>query len=201
MKKIFFIAALALARLCFAQTPSPAAPSGWQLGQGFDPTLPRGSARSGVSVSTPAPVSSPAASSSEASSSPTSRDRKSSESMSYVEGSIWMLTFVKTKSGSTDDYFKSISASLKPLYEEEKKQKMILDYKILNADSAEDRDFNVIIMVEYPNMATLQGSRERFEPMIDKIIGPAAARRDLATKRQDVREILATKMMREIWLK
>ena len=112
-----------------------------------------------------------------------------------------MLTFVKTKPGQTEDYFKSISASLKPIYEEEKKQKMILDYKILNADSADDRDFNVIIMVEYPNMGALEGSREKVEPIIDKIIGPGNARRDLATKRQDVREILATKMMREIWLK
>ena len=121
--------------------------------------------------------------------------------MSYVEGSIWVLTFVKTKSGLTEDYFKSISASLKPTYEEEKKQKMILDYKILSADSAEDRDFNVIIMVEYPSLAALEGSRDRIEQILDKVIGPSASRRELATKRQDVREILATKMMREIWLK
>ena len=78
---------------------------------------------------------------------------------------------------------------------------MILDYKILSADSADDRDFNVIIMVEYPNMAALEGSRERIESILDKIIGPTTTRRDLATKRADVREILATKMMREIWLK
>lgn len=122
--------------------------------------------------------------------------------MSYVEGSIWTLTFVKTKPGQTDDYFKSISASLKPAYEEAKKQKVILNYKILSTNvSAEDRDFNVIIMVEYPNMAALESSRERIEPILNKIIGSATARRDLVTKRQDVRDILATKMMREIWLK
>ncbi len=121
--------------------------------------------------------------------------------MSYVEGSIWTLTFVKTKPGLANDYFNSISASLKPVYEEEKKQKLILDYKILSAESADDRDFNVIIMVEYPNMAALEGSRERTEPILSKIIGPTTARHDLVAKRNDVREILATKMMREIWLK
>ena len=122
--------------------------------------------------------------------------------MSYVEGSIWTLTFVKTKPGQIDDYFKSISASLKPAYEEAKKQKVILNYKILSTNvSAEDRDFNVIIMVEYPNIAALESSRERIEPILNKIIGSATARRDLVTKRQDVRDILATKMMREIWLK
>jgi len=121
--------------------------------------------------------------------------------MSYVEGSIWVLTFIKTKPGSAEDYFKSISASLKPVYEEEKKHKMILDYKILSADATDDRDFNVIIMVEYPNMAALEGSRERVEPILDKIIGSGDARRAMATKRLDIREILASKTMREIWLK
>lgn len=101
----------------------------------------------------------------------------------------------------TADYFKSISASLKPVYEEEKRKKMILNYKILNAESPDDRDFNVIIMVEYPNAAAVEGSRDRIEPIVVKIIGPDSARRELAIKRQDVRDILATKKMREIWLK
>ena len=121
--------------------------------------------------------------------------------MPYVEGSAWVLTFIKTKSGLTEDYFKSITSSLKPLYEEEKKQKLILDYKILSSESAGDRDFNIILMVEYPNMAALERVREGTEPIVEKIIGPTGTRRDLAAKRLDLREILATKTMREIWLK
>ena len=112
-----------------------------------------------------------------------------------------MLTFVKTRSGLTDDYFKSITGSLKPVYEEEKKQKLILDYKILSGDAAGEHDFNVILMVEYPNLAALDGLREKTEPIIEKIIGPTEERRDMAMKRLDTREILATKTMREIWLK
>jgi len=208
MKKVVFVATLVLARVCSGQSPSPSGQSGLQLGQGFDLTQPQNSARSGISISAPAPVSSPAAAaqttlppSSESQPTQTSRDPKNPEALSYVEGSIWVLTFVKTKPGMTADYFNSISASLKPVYEEEKRKKMILNYKILNADSPDDRDFNVIIMVEYPNVAAVEGSRDRIEPIIDKIIGPATSRRELATKRQDVRDILATKRMREIWLK
>ena len=212
--KILFVAALALAHGTPAQTPSPVARQSGQLGQSFEPTLSQSSSTSADPVRTPASASNsaaatvqtvPAAPSNPAASKSisvqTSRDRKSRSAISYVEGSIWMLTFIKTKSGLTDDYFKSISASLKPVYEEEKKQKMILDYKILSADASDERDFNVIIMVEYPNTASLAGSRERIEPIIDKFIGSAEARRDLATKRSDIREILATKTMHEIWLK
>jgi len=199
MKKVVFVATLVLARVCSGQSPSPSGQSGLQLGQGFDLTQPQNSARSGISISSPAPVSSPAAAA-QRTTAPSS-DSKNPEALSYVEGSIWVLTFVKTKPGMTADYFNSISASLKPVYEEEKRKKMILNYKILNADSPDDRDFNVIIMVEYPNVAAVEGSRDRIEPIIDKIIGPATSRRELATKRQDVRDILATKRMREIWLK
>jgi hypothetical protein len=90
---------------------------------------------------------------------------------------------------------------LKPIFDEEKKQKIILDYKILSGDAAGDHDFNIIIMVQYPNIAALNGLRERTEPLIDLIIGPADKRRELAARRLDIREILARKTMREIWLK
>jgi len=193
--KILFIAALVLARISMAQTPSATAPqTEWQLGPPFEVKIPQSSSTPGVSTKTAASTSATPTESAAA------RDHKNISTISYVEGSIWLMTFVKTKSGLTDDYFKLMSASLKPLYEEEKKQKLILDYKILSADSADERDFNVIIMVEYPNMAALE-ARERVEPIIEKILGPANVRRDQATKRLEVREILATKMMREIWLK
>ncbi len=132
---------------------------------------------------------------------PTASGRKSSSKTSYVEGPVWVLTFVKTKSGLGDEYFKAMTRSLRPIYDEEKNRKIILDYKILSGGDAGDRDFNIIIMVEYANTAALDELRERAEPIIDKIIGPTDKRRDIAAKRLDIREILATKTMREIWLK
>ena len=121
--------------------------------------------------------------------------------MPDADGPVWVMTFVKTKSGLSDEYLKSITGLLKPIFDEERKQGIILDYKILSGDAAGDRDFNVIIMVQYPNAAALNGLRARTEPIIDLIIGPAEKRRDLAAKRLDLREILATKTMREITLK
>jgi hypothetical protein len=212
--KIFFVVAFALAHVCPAQTPTPSAPeSHWQLSPPFDvgstpslvgPTTPV--------ASSPAPRASTSATRAQTTPVQSSSQRPRVESIpgqamrerskaSYVEGSVWVMTFVKTKSGLSDEYLKSIAGSLKPIYEEEKKQKIIFDYKILTGDSAGDSDFNFIIMVEYPNMAALEGSRERTDPIIDKIMGSTDQRRDIAAKRLDLREILATKTMREIWLK
>jgi hypothetical protein len=106
----------------------------------------------------------------------------------YTEGPVWVLTMVKTKSGLGDDYLKSIRQSVKPVYEEEKKQKIILDYKIL-------------IMVQYSNMAALDGLRDKMDPIVEKVMGPEDQRRATAVKRLDIREILGAKTMREITLK
>ena len=119
----------------------------------------------------------------------------------YTEGAVWVLTMIKTKAGLSDDYLKSISQTVKPVYDEEKKQKIILDYKILNGDAVGVQDFSILIMVQYPNMAALDSLRDKMDPIIEKVMGPEDQRRATAVKRLDIREILGTKTMREITLK
>ena len=119
----------------------------------------------------------------------------------YTEGPVWVLTMIKTKTGLGDDYLKSISATVKPIYDEEKKQKIILDYKILNGDASGSQDFNILIMVQYPNMAALDALREKMDPIIEKVMGSEDQCGATAAKRFDNREILGTKTMRGITLK
>ena len=119
----------------------------------------------------------------------------------YTEGPVWTITLVKTKAGMSDDYLKSISQTVKPVMEAEKAQKLILDYKILNGDAASPQDFNILIMVEYPNMAALDGLRDKTDPIFEKVMGSEDQRRAITVKRLDIREILGAKTMREITLK
>ena len=119
----------------------------------------------------------------------------------YIEGSVWTLTMIKTKTGLDDDYFRQISGTVKPIYDEEKKQKIILDYKILMGDPHGRDEANIIIMVQYANMAALDGLRDKMDPLIEKVMGNEDQRRATAVKRLDIREILGTRTMREITLK
>jgi len=119
----------------------------------------------------------------------------------YNEGSVWTLTMIKTKTGLADEYIKQITGTVKPVYDEEKKQKVILDYKILSGEAADPHDFNILILVEYPNWAAFDTLRAKMDPVIAKVMGSEAQQKELAVKRLDVREILGTKTMREITLK
>jgi hypothetical protein len=119
----------------------------------------------------------------------------------YNEGPVWTLTMIKTKTGLADEYIKQITGTVKPVYDEEKKQKVILDYKILNGEASDPHDFNILILVEYPNWAAFDTLRNKMDPVVAKVMGSEEQRKELAVKRLDVREILGTKTMREITLK
>jgi hypothetical protein len=119
----------------------------------------------------------------------------------YNEGPVWTLTMVKTKTGLSDDYIKQIAGTVKPVYDQEKNEKIILDYKILNGEASNTQDFNILILVEYPNWAAFDDLRDKMDPIVEKVMGTEDQRRATAVKRLDIREILGTKTMREITLK
>jgi len=119
----------------------------------------------------------------------------------YNEGPVWSLTMVKTKTGLSDEYLKQITGTVKPVYDEEKKQKVILDYKILQGQAASPHDFDILILVEYPNWAAFDHLRDKMDPVVSKVMGSQDQQRELAVKRLDIREILGTKTMQEITLK
>ena len=126
---------------------------------------------------------------------------KTGSAAPYNEGPVWTLTMIKTKTGLGDEYIKQITGTVKPVYDEEKKSKVILDYKILNGEASNPQDFNILILVEYPNWAAFDGLRDKMDPIIAKVMGSEDQRREMAVKRLDIREILGTKTMREITLK
>jgi hypothetical protein len=119
----------------------------------------------------------------------------------YNEGSVWTLSMIKTKTGLEDEYLKQITGTVKPVYEEAKKQKIVLSYKILNGEASSPHDFNLLILVEYPNWAAFDTLRDKMDPVLAKVMGSQDQQREMAVKRLDIREILGTKTMREITLK
>ena len=119
----------------------------------------------------------------------------------YTEGPVWTVTMVKTKTGMTDEYLKELAKTLKTTLEEAKKQNLVLDYKILLGNPATPQDFNILIMVESKNMAAQDNTREKFDPIARKVVGTTDQQQAIQVKRLDIRDIMGTKLMREITLK
>jgi len=119
----------------------------------------------------------------------------------YTEGPVWTVTMVKTKAGMSDEYLKELAKTLKASLEEAKKQNLVVDYKILLGAAATPQDFNILIMVESKNMAAQDNAREKFDPITRKVVGTIDQQQAIQVKRLDIREIIGTKLMREITLK
>ena len=119
----------------------------------------------------------------------------------YTEGSVWVITTVKTKASLEDDYLKNLSHAYRSVMNEAKKQGTILDYKILLGDAASPQDFDFMLMVEYKDMAALDALRDKMDPLLKKVMGSEDQQRQANVKRGETREILGTKTMREVTLK
>jgi len=119
----------------------------------------------------------------------------------YTEGPVWQITMVKTKPGMTDDYLKSLAKTFKGTLDEAKKQNLILDYKVLIGEYSTPGDFDILLMVQSKDMASFDNSREKFDPIDKKVVGTIDQQREVATKRLEIREILGTKLFREVTLK
>ena len=119
----------------------------------------------------------------------------------YTEGPVWNITMVKVKPGMGDEYLKGLAKTFKGSLDEAKKQGLVMDYKILLGDPATPQDFNILLMVESKNMAALDNGREKFDPIARKVVGRTDQQQAIQVKRLDIREIMGTKLMREITLK
>jgi hypothetical protein len=119
----------------------------------------------------------------------------------YTEGPVWQITMVKAKYGMGDEYLKGLATTFKGTLEEAKKQNLIMDYKVLLGDAANPQDFDILLMVESKNMAAFDNAREKFDPIARKVEGSPDQQRTTATKRLEIREILGSKLMREVTLK
>ena len=119
----------------------------------------------------------------------------------YKEGSVWTVTFVKVKPGMMDTYLRDLGANRKKLMEQAKKDGLILSERLLSGDATGREDFDLILMVEFKNWAAFDGLSDKFRVLAEKMVGSEDKQVQMMTKRTEVREIVGTKTMQEIFLR
>ena len=127
--------------------------------------------------------------------------RSVAQGLPYTEGSVWSIGFVKTVPGMTNDYYKNLADNWMKMNEAAKKEGLVLSYKVLYGPAANTEDWDIMLMIEYKNMAAMDGMAEKMEALSGKLQGSQDTRRVGAVKRNEIREILGGKLVREIILK
>ena len=123
------------------------------------------------------------------------------QELPYETGSVWDLSFIKTKDGKDLDYLKDLSKNWKAIMEEAKKEGLILSYKIISATAVNRDDWDLLLMTEFKNYAVFDGMDEKFYALAAKVMGSEEEMDDLMVNLADMREILGSKLGQEIFLK
>jgi hypothetical protein len=120
----------------------------------------------------------------------------------YTEGPVWRVQLIRVKPTQMDAYLTSLRQSTKPLIEEQKRQGMIMDYKIfLKETKNSPEDWDICVAIQYKNHAALDGLAAKGEATRDKIMGGKQAAQQLGEKRAEIREIISSELLQEIVLK
>ncbi len=120
----------------------------------------------------------------------------------YNPGQVWRVVYIHLKPGQGDVFWNDVRQNLKPIYDEQKKQGLISDYKFwINPTSDGPNDWDVAIGILYANYAALDQIAAKAATITIQHYGTREASLEAAKKRSEAGEVVANKLAREVTLK
>jgi len=119
----------------------------------------------------------------------------------YKDGSVWSVGMIKTNANMSKEYLKQLKSTWIAVHDEAVKQGLILSYKVLSGASANPEDFDVLLLVEYKNMASMEGQDAKWDDIYKKVVGNDDAQKKLNEARLVMRTVYGGKLFRELLYK
>jgi len=117
----------------------------------------------------------------------------------YDVGPVWRVSYYHLKPGMGDVFWKDVREHLKPIFDSLKKEGMLSDYKFwLNDTTDHPGDWDVAIGLLYPNYAAIDGLDAKAATIVAKHYGSRDAMIEAGKKRADFRELVMSKLAREV---
>ncbi|MBV9341806.1 MAG: hypothetical protein JO159_13085 [Acidobacteria bacterium] len=118
----------------------------------------------------------------------------------FHSGSVWAIQFIRVKPGMDNAYKEWLATDWKKEQEAFKSQGLILGYKVLETESHSPNDFDLMLMTEVKDLATLESNEQKADTLAQQVMGSDEQQRQGYKNREAMREPLATRIAREIVL-
>jgi hypothetical protein len=121
------------------------------------------------------------------------------QSPNFDPGPVWRVTYYHIKPGQADAFWKDFREHSKPIFEEFKKAGFISDYKTFtNPVTDHPGDWNVAVSISYPNYAAMDQLAAKAATIVNKHFGSREAALASGKKLDDIREVVASHLAREV---
>jgi hypothetical protein len=121
------------------------------------------------------------------------------QSPNYDVGPVWRVSYYHIKPGQGEAYWKDVREHIKPIFESLKKEGLFTDYKFwLNDTTDHPGDWDVAVATLYPNYAAIDALDAKAATIVAKHYGSRDAMIEAGKKRNDLREVVMSKLAREI---
>ena len=118
----------------------------------------------------------------------------------YRNGSVWSIGFIQMKPGMDTAYLNYVATDWKREQEALKKDGQIISYKVLTTESHGSDDWNIMLMTEYKNMATMEANEVKADNLAQTVSGNDEKQMQGYRDRLQIREVLENRLAREVVL-
>jgi len=118
----------------------------------------------------------------------------------YRNGSVWNISFIKMRPGMETAYLNYVSSEWKREQEALKKDGQILSYKVITTEAHGSGDWNIMLMAEYKDLATLEANEDKADNLAQTLVGNDEKQMQGYRDRLQIREVLDVRTAREIVL-
>ncbi len=122
------------------------------------------------------------------------------QSKPYHDGSVWEIQYIHVKAGMEDRYSRYLASDWKKEQEAMKKAGYVLSYKAIATEAHGPMDFNVILMTEFKDLATMEANADKMDQLGQELFGGMPKVEAGYVDRASYREIIGSRLAREIIL-
>ncbi len=118
----------------------------------------------------------------------------------YRNGSVWNIGFIQMKPGMETAYLNYIATDWKRSQEALKKDGQIVSYKVITTEAHGKDDWNIMLMTEYKDLATMEANQAKEDNLMQSVVGTDEKQMQGYRDRLQIREVLEGRTGREIVL-